>query len=37
MRNQQNTPLASPIAAETAMRHRMGEFVLSERFYFDQL
>ncbi|MFZ1158215.1 MAG: hypothetical protein WAO10_10570 [Candidatus Sulfotelmatobacter sp.] len=40
MRNQQKTPLASPIAAETAMRHRMEEFV-TDRFcpvvYFDQL
>jgi hypothetical protein len=27
MRNQQKTPLASPIAAEIAMRHRMEEFV----------
>jgi hypothetical protein len=39
MRNQQKTPLASPIAVETAMRHRMEEFVpisLSDRFCFGR-
>jgi hypothetical protein len=41
MRNQQKIPLASPIAAEIAMRHRMEELVTGhfsfDRFSFDQL
>jgi len=30
MRNQQKTPLASPIAAETAIRHRMKWIVTDQ-------